>query len=663
MRNILTLLIFVILITSFVSSEVILDQIDEIYNLGDTISTSATIKANSDKEEIFNTYLICDEIEKEAVPKQFIELQTAEEKTIDVQLKLIDSIIGSQKGDCTIKAVFGDEHTTSTPFTISNLININLSIDQIEFKPEEIMIIEGVAIKENGKFVEGYVNLNITDQNVQIKETVTEGRFLIEYQFLKETAAKQYLMELNIYENNKDGDLTNEGFVNKNIVITQVSTNLEIVFENQEVEPGTDLKVKAILHDQTGEKIESYVNLIIKGKEGIILEQVEKATDEFLEFPIRYNDLPKEWTVIASSDEISNEAMFKIKEKEEINVEIINKTVIITNIGNVFYNKTATIKIGDENIKINTNLEIDEIKKYSLSAPDGEYQIEIMADGINKLTGKAILTGKTTNVREVSKGVINLVRFPVVWIFIIAILGFITFMILKKGYKKSFFGYISSKKEDGKSVPTLTKKDSLVKSRNMAVLSLSLKGEKQNANVVSLKIKNFEEIKSGKNNVDETLQKIVNMAEENKAFIYENHDNLFFIVAPIITKTFKNEKVAIEIAQKVIGILKNHNKLFKQKIEFGISLNNGEIIAKKQGEILNFMSMGTLITNAKKIASLSNGEILLSKKMKDKTISSVKTEKKEMDGTEVYTIKEMKNKEDNKKFISEFLHRLKSEKK
>ena len=192
---------------------------------------------------------------------------------------------------------------------------------------------------------------------------------------------------------------------------------------------------------------------------------------------------------------------------------------------------------------------------------------------------------------------------------------------------------------------------------------MSLKGEKQNVDIISLKIKNFKDIKFKEEGISKTLQKIIDLAEEKNSFTYENHDNLFFILAPMITKTFKNDKIAINIAQKIAEILKDHNKLFKQKIEFGISLNYGEIIARKQGDILNFMSMGTLITNAKKIATISSGEVLLSKKIKEKTMSDIKTEKKEIDGTEVYTIKEIRNKDDNKRFISDFIHRLEGKKK
>ena len=159
------------------------------------------------------------------------------------------------------------------------------------------------------------------------------------------------------------------------------------------------------------------------------------------------------------------------------------------------------------------------------------------------------------------------------------------------------------------------------------------------------------------------MQEIVDSAEEHKVATYENQDSIFFILAPIKTKTFHNEKVAIKIAQKIKEVLTKHNKLAKQKIEFGISLNYGTIVAKLETDSLKFMSMGTLITTARKIASLSDEEILIGEKFKSKLESNIKTEKHTQGNVDFYTIKEIKSREEHKDFIKNFLSRLEGEKK
>jgi len=118
----------------------------------------------------------------------------------------------------------------------------------------------------------------------------------------------------------------------------------------------------------------------------------------------------------------------------------------------------------------------------------------------------------------------------------------------------------------------------------------------------------------------------------------------------------------MEIAQKIKEILTEHNKLFKQKIEFGISLNYGTIIAKQEKDVLKFMSMGTLITTAKKIASLAKDDILLGEKINDKLRADIRTEKQTHGKTDVFSIKEIRHKDEHKTFLSNFIKRLERDK-
>jgi len=679
MRKIIFVFVCIILLTQFISAEITIiinNPPNELYNLGDFFSIPITITSIGEVSGIFQMDLICEGHEVNFY-KNSVWLSPGEEKNMEPSLSLTKEVIGEIKGSCVIKAIFKENYILTNEFQISSLINAHITSEEREFNPGDNILIKGGATKENGKDAEGFVQLEMLfDGSAEIAqlETIHNGFFSINLSLPEDMKAGNYLVSLKVYEKNLEGDITNNGFTSYDILIKQVPTNLEISFENLEIEPGTDLKVKAILHDQTGKKIESSVIITIKNKDDKIIEQVETQTDEFLEFPIVYNEPAEEWIVVAVSNKITSEANFKIKEKEDIKIELINRTVTITNVGNIFYNKTILIKIADESKNVDVFLEVDKEQKYILSAPDGEYEVEIIADNENKITGTVMLTGKVTNVKKAPRGVLSFVRYPIVWIFVILILGFVTFMILKRTHKKSFFGHIFFKKKGERKKPR--NKDSIINSKNKAELSLSIKGDKQNVSLICLKIKNLKEVESSKGkeqtknpkekskeaNAKETLQKIVDLAEEEKAATYENQDNIFFILAPVKTRTFKNERSAVNIAKKIEDVLQNHNKLFRQKIEFGISLNYGTIIAKQEKGVLKFMSMGTLITSAKKIASLSEEEILLGKKIEERLKSDIKTEKEEKGNVTVYTIKEIKNKEANKKFINSFIKRIEGKK-
>ncbi len=668
MRRILFPLIIVMMAVSLISLAsadiIIIQQPKKLYNLDEVIILPLKITTSAVIDNFLSLKLICDGKQTE-IHKQYISLSAGEEKELSPSIPLTENLIGRPVGTCRIKSTLGEDYVLTNEFDVSNLIEIEMKTEKKEFAPEEEIIIEGRAKKESGNLAEGFIKLSITHENlpesIEILDTVNLGYFFINFSLPKETKAGPYTVRLDVYEKEEGakGNITNKGFLDYNILVTQVPTSLEIAFESPEVEPGANLKAKAILRDQTGEKIDSRAVIKIKDKEGNILKQEEKKTEEFMEFAIPYNEPPAEWKVVAVSGELTSEAAFSIKEKEKIKTELINKTLIITNIGNIPYSKIIVVKIGNETRELNISLDVDETRKYTLKAPDGEYKIEVIENGKSIGTGMAVLTGKKVDVKEAS-GAVSLMRYPIVWIFITSVLGFVFFMILRKGYKRSFFGYIRTRKKERKKTNSNIKKEPIINSKNMAEFSLSLKGERQDASIVCLKIKNKKEIESNTEGVKETMKKIAEIAEKNKAFVYENQDNFFFILAPVSTRTFKNEKTAVKIAQEIKRVLSEHNRIFKQKVDFGISLNYGEIVAKSdvKSNVLKFMSVGGAIIKSKKIASLSEGEIYLSGKIKDRLISDVKTEKHEINGVEFYTIKDIRDREHHRKFINDFINRL-----
>ncbi|MCK5624330.1 hypothetical protein KAI04_00630 [Candidatus Pacearchaeota archaeon] len=666
-RTILSLifLILLVLTISTISADVIItQQPNEVYNLGDVVNLPMKITTAVElPSSIFKINLICNGIET-LVYQEFLVLSTGEEAERNPKIPLMQELIGRPTGTCVLKAILDLETFELTEsFTISDYVTISITEQKSEAAPEENIVLEGNAIKDNGENVQGIGEIRIIKDNetiIELTDTVKNGYFYFNFSFPKDSQAGQYLVQLNIYENDNLGEKTNKGFINYNLLIAQVPTSLEVIFDTPKVEPGTDLKVKTILHDQTGVPIETTSIITIKNDNQEIIEQVEKSTGEFLEFPIAYNEPAAEWEIVALSNKITTEASFEIIEKEDIEIVLINRTITILNTGNIPYcNKSVLIKIGNDSLNVDVCLEVDQEQEYILTAPEGEYQVDIISEGEEKISQSVMLTGRAIDVKAVSGK--NFINRPLVWIFLIGILGFVAFLFFKKGYKRNFIGYVTKRKKSKTS--TQLTKGSLLNTKNKAELSLSIKGDKQNVSVICLKIKNLQEISSKKGIVEESLQKIINLVEEKKAYVYENNENIFFIFAPVNTKTFSNEKSAVDVAQKISNALTEGNKIYKDKINFGIGLNYGTIIAKKEKGTFQFMSMGTLITTAKKTANASKGDLLLGEKMNDKLRTQVKTEKEMHGNTELYRIKEIKTRGDHKNFLSNFVKKLEKDKK
>jgi len=654
------ILVFIICMSSFISAEVttiiFTQQIKPVYNLGDTINVPVTIKTSSNINGLFQMDLICNGTAINFY-KNGVNLVSGEEKNFDSSLVLIRGIIGNAKGTCKIKAILGIDYSLSNEFKISDSLIVTGNLAKKEFDSGESIFITGKVTRETGENSDGFVDASLltdnTNQDITQLGTVNLGSFSINLSLLSDLKAGNYILRLNAFEKNSEGVITNNGFADYSILVRQVPTNLEIVIDKKYVIPGDSAKIKAILHDQTGEPISAVVFITIKDQNDKIFEQDEIKTNEFLEYSIKTNEPPAEWKVFAVSNKLTTEDKFQIEVNENVDVQVVNKTILITNTGNVPYNKILLIKVGVTPLNIPVMLSLGESKKYALSAPDGEYKVDVKIGTGEEISSVMSLTGGAIDVREISGGRYTLLA----WILMILVLGFVAFSIFRKIYKKPFLGRMISKKKDKKEMSI--RDNPITRNTNKAELSLSIKGEKQEASVICLKMKNLKDIKSGRGSASETIQKIIDLAEENKAVIYENQDYLFFIFAPAKTRTFKNEKTALQIAEKMQNILKEHNKMFSQKMEFGISLNYGTIVAKLEKGTFKFMSLGTLIIAAKKIASLSKGEVLLGEKMNDLLRLNIRTEKYVRDGVSVFSVKEIKKEnEEARKFIDGFMKRM-----
>ncbi|MFW6233085.1 MAG: hypothetical protein ACOC3Z_00305, partial [Nanoarchaeota archaeon] len=457
------------------------------------------------------------------------------------------------------------------------------------------------------------------------------------------------------------------------------------------INPNEKLRVKPILKDQTGKEIKKG-NVIVTIKDNNrILRQAEGDLGTYFEYEFDYDYAPsKKGSVFAISNRLSSEKDFEVLKYKKVDVEIVNNTLILENKGNVLYNDSVLVQIGEETLEVNTSLEVNEIKKYSLSAPNGDYDVEITA-GDNKETRSVALTGNAISVREfASSSGATIAKKIFIWLFIILVIGFFAYVVFREFHNQNSFlrkrrhrnNKVSSKQTISKDNDTKTfivnKKKlkeeesalSLINPLNKGIFFSSISGEKQKSSLICINLKNLNELKSdskddsGKESITDVLNKIVQLAESNKSFTYVNDNYIFFIFPPSLTKTFENEKKAIEIGNKIKSMLDNHNKFFKNKIDYGISLNTGEIVMNKTKEGIKFMSIGSFLVNSKKISCISSKNVLIGKEMNEKIISYAKTDKNQSsDGKiEYYKIREMRDKERHKKFIGDFVKRMEGNK-
>jgi len=185
-----------------------------------------------------------------------------------------------------------------------------------------------------------------------------------------------------------------------------------------------------------------------------------------------------------------------------------------------------------------------------------------------------------------------------------------------------------------------------------------MKGEKHYSTVVSIAIKNYENLSEGTTKrVDETIR---DLAKKRKGLIDNRGDYIVILFNPLSTKTFHNGIEAIHTAEEIRNELNVQNKKYAEKVNFGIAINSGELIASLNDKRLQYINMNNTIPLAKKISDLANSQVLLvSAEVRGKLLRELKTTKvTDLGKTEVFAINRIVDTEANKDKLKDILKRM-----
>ncbi|MBU1136061.1 MAG: hypothetical protein KJ559_00955, partial [Nanoarchaeota archaeon] len=653
----ITIFSFILINLVLVSSEIMFSQPEYIYNLGDQLNTTLTLNQNQDSSGFFEIYLECDSISKNFYRNPFT-LAAHEEKIIETSFLLTKSFLGTNYGDCNIQARYNDEVEVSQKFVISDKIEVSLSLDSLEVEPGKEIEIRGDAVKENGKSVEGFLELWIEGTEISITRGVSNGSFSADFMFPKNTKSGDYVLKAKVYEKYNE-DRTNQGETKAELRVKQIPKEINITLNKKTIKPEENLNIEAKIYDQAGEIVSGNIGLkIYDENEELIYEKIIKSGEEEVFF-IKSNSIPGFYRIQTESLGLESSKSFYVEEFEKVRFDITNNTLTITNVGNVIYRKPIQVSIGGHSEIKNIDLDIGEVIKLGLSAPDGNYSVQIN-DGDSELElGSVALTGNVIGVNELKKSAGLITKYPIIWLFLVSVCGLFVIMTFRKTRKKKFYEYSPA---ESSFVPRLKKSDERPQKERVletgiikeAVHDLVLDGKKENVAVIAVRLEDIGKISEYKK---ETLEKIKETIQENRGVIYQTPRYYIIIFSSLTTKTFGNKMTGVRVAKQIEILLKEYNKKFKEKINYGISVNSGELVLKKEQNKIKFTSIGNTLNLSKKIAEMSNQEVLMSERIHKELISGVKAEKENRNGIDVYHINQIIEKQKNNEFIRDFLKR------
>ncbi len=639
-----------IFLISTVSAEIWFNSdMNSVYNIGDKLKFSVSV---SEVGEQLKAELVCKNKTKTIFLK-YLDNETV----IDISQSLTKTFLDGIIGQCKIVTKYGLNRAESVRFLISDAIFLNVETDKLNYAPGEKINVKGEAEKANTQLLEGFFEIILSDVNISTTGIVEKGKFEANLTLPENIKAGNYIMNITVYE--KEGEeITNKGEKKASINVKQIPNKLEVALDSQSVKPGNDLIFKILLYDQSGAMIDGEASFLIENSKENSLEKGLIKIDESKRFSIEKNLSSGYYKLKAYSSGIYGERQFYVEENEEAKFEIINSTLIIKNIGNVEYNKAVQISIGNVVEVINTKLAVGEEKKYEIKAPHGKYNLTI-TDGKNSVSYNALLTGNIVGIREVEEGFFAKNKI-LAWVFLIFIMGMFVFTAGRRILKRKFV--LSNKFpliKEGRGiikVKTSEEKESVPIKIREAEHSLVLQGQKHDTALICLKVKN--ELSE---TARENLKKVLNNAHKGKAAIYKSGEYNLIIFSPLITRTLKNHVNAVKTALEIEKTLKEYNKNFKDKIDFGVAVHSGDIVSRIQDNKLKFTSLGNTLTISKKLADISEQEVLLSKAIHEKTLADIKTEKNEIYGMEIFKVKRIIDIDRNRMFVQDFLKRMEEE--
>jgi hypothetical protein len=582
------------------------------------------------------------------------------------------------------------------------------STDKSVYDPLESIILSGAITKENGNPFNGLVELtvpetsiitkpvttsgNVTNGTIEttttgttsmitIKGLVSSGHFSINFSLPANTKSQKYIANLKAYEKDSSGKTTNKASSSTSFSISQIPTTLEISVDKGQVLPGDAVKFTPLLYDQAGDKMQAQVGLTIKDNNNKIFDTIKGETDSAQVFTLDKKAAPGSWTIFGVAYKITSEKQFQILEKEDIFIEVRdNDTLYIENTGNVPYIKDVLIKVGNYSYTRSVSLDVGASETIKLSDIEGvsagEQSLKV-SDGSNEFVGTTTITSRA--VSSFNPGSISVRSSLGLWALFIVIFGVMALFVYNRTRKIKISGGrdkweaaaivrkplpIAKQKEKKEFAPIRREElDFSTGKIKRAEQAPTIKGENQTAMVVCLKIKNMQQIVQNHSNVNETLEEINTFADGNKAVLYETPEFFYYILMPSITKTFKNGKSALSISSTIKKTLDKHNKFFKQRVDFGISLHLGEIVAGIEKNKVKFAALGDFLRTAKRIAEISQQEELLSEALRSKMMSDVRSERVDRESTTAYKVTEVINRNENKSFINDFMKRNPQEQK
>jgi len=379
MRKLNLIFLIFLFIIPVTLADMSVNSLEKIYNLGEKIIPSVSIKEDKNYSGFFKASVLCNSYEQQyyIVPLN-IEAESRTEVGV-AGLTAFNSMIGNCRISAEFQTMSGEKiaSKSSENFQVTDELKIELN-ENLEAKPGETVLVSGEIKKYNDKPLQK-ANLEIMLKEETDNIEVVLGKFEHEISLGKNELTgtlPAIIVAKDEHGNYKDQLIK--------IRVLPIPTRLENNFDKDILKPKENIKVRITLYDHNDYVVDgTEINVKIYGPDEKLILEKEIGSLTYLEFETKQNQMPGAYKIISSFENIKEENTFTIEELKRISMNRRENFIDIANTGNVDYNDETTIILEKEgkNYLINKKISLKPLESTSIDiskeVPDGNYKITL----------------------------------------------------------------------------------------------------------------------------------------------------------------------------------------------------------------------------------------------------------------------------------------------
>lgn len=686
---------------STASAEILISQPDSRYNLGDNFNVKIEVKRVVETNDFLIVRIVCDSNSVELY-KGPLMVGAGKTENLTIKAQLDRSLIKSTEGSCRVEADYADESVQSASFEITDKIDLVVTLSSNNFNPGDLVYISGTAKKKNGEKIDGFLHISLSGTNVSFLANQLSNSFNYSFNIPQDQPANLYSLNIKVYEREPSGEIANEGLYSEVIKVNQVIRSGDVSINSPSIEPGQNLSYSIILRDQTSAEVKMDVNSMVYTSSGSIFAKSTKKSGDLIYLELPKQASPGRWEIEGIYGSLPLNRSFTVVPLSKASFAVDGNELVITNEGNVDYEETFVVFIGDQEERPKVSIPVGSSKRFTINAPAGEYEINVndaqgkgydlgplkISESESNSVFTSLITGKAIQLNDSSISSTSYIRI-IFWLVIIIALLYATVYYYKKVKKDVFYGkkpqklsdtklafktsQARSNQEPVKSSYANRSRDAEQKPVQMADRSKLMfdtydhssvaknnenyEAKREEVVVLALKIKNGSKLRQSESTALNAVRNALHKARTAKGKVYDQGDTSLVVFSQSLSDK-ATALEAVRVAHQINMDLREFNRKYAIKIEYGLGMHIGEMFFEIIDGKAKFTSIGNITILSKNLASRADFALLLSSELYRKVYTIIKAE--QVDGG-YYNVVSFKDRTNQSQFIKRFMKKSEDE--